>query len=100
VFAHRDFLYYFKRLVPYPNGKVRAFEKKDDLAMEKLLSLSDVVVLEINEAFVHKTGYGFLERALEVLEEHEPLGGAQVTPTAASSPSDQQAIGAIVTTRP
>jgi len=60
VFAHRDFLYYFKRLVTYPQGKRRPFTE-EDLDIEKLVSLSDVVVVEVNEAFVHRTGYGFLE---------------------------------------
>jgi hypothetical protein len=60
VFAHRDFLYYFKRLVTYPQGKNRPFTKAD-LDIEQLVLLSDVVVVEVNEAFVHRTGYGFLE---------------------------------------
>lgn len=67
VFSQSEFLYYFQRQI-LSNGKQRSINK-DRFDILAAIERSDVVVLEVNEAFVHRAGYGFIERALKALRE-------------------------------
>ncbi len=67
LFSDLEFLYYFQRQVLSRGGKQRSISKEsfDVLAA---IDRSDVVVIEVNEAFVHRAGYGFIERAIKALQ--------------------------------
>lgn len=67
VFDDREFLYYFNRSILPRAGTSRPLNKKtfDVLAA---IDRNDAVVLEVNEAFVQRIGYGFIKRALKVLD--------------------------------
>ena len=67
-FSERDMYYYFKRSVPYPRGKERKIERSDPKWVQRALK-HRYIVLEVNEAFPHRLGYGFPKRAVRALEQ-------------------------------
>ena len=68
--SHIEVLYYYKRHVVYPHVQQQQF-KADKADWAQLLLKKDIVLIEINQAFLHdKIGFGFVEDALEVLKKN------------------------------
>jgi hypothetical protein len=67
IFSDLEFLYYFQRQVLSRGGKQRPISK-DTFDILAAVDRSDVVVIEVNEAFVHRAGYGFIDRAIKALK--------------------------------
>jgi SGNH hydrolase-like domain, acetyltransferase AlgX len=63
LFGDREFLYYFRRQV-LSKGGVQRPVNRDLYDVEASIDRHDVILLEVNEAFVEKAGYGFVQRAL------------------------------------
>lgn len=71
-----EVLFYNKHLVKYPHKTQQLFEK-DNTDWNTLLLARDIVLIEINQAFLHdEIGFGFVNDALEVLE-NSPNAGEQ-----------------------
>jgi hypothetical protein len=64
LFGDREFLYYFRRQILSKGGTQRLINK-DVYDISASIDRHDVIVLEVNETFVEKTGYGFIQRALK-----------------------------------
>jgi SGNH hydrolase-like domain, acetyltransferase AlgX len=64
LFGDREFLYYFRRQV-LSKGGVQRPVNRDQYDVDASIDRHDVIVLEVNEAFVEKAGYGFVQRALK-----------------------------------
>ena len=60
-FSERDMYYYFKRSVPFPRGKQEPIKKNDPKWLMRALR-HRYVVLEVNQAFLHRLGHGFPKR--------------------------------------
>lgn len=65
-----DFLYYFKRHFKFSGGKGKSIDRSR-IDLDKLLSSKDLVVIEINQAFLKKTGFGFMEASVAQNEHTE-----------------------------
>lgn len=52
--------YYFKRAVRFPGGSTKPLDPAAINWPEQVFS-RDAIILEVNEAFIHKAGYGFLD---------------------------------------
>ena len=63
VYRKRDFYYYYKRNNTYPKRSFRTINKSK-LDWDKQVFNKDLVILEVNEAFVSRVGYGFIKDAL------------------------------------
>ena len=63
-----EVLYYYKRLVKYPDKTQQQFDG-NKVDWNELLLEKDVVIIEINQAFLHsEIGFGFVPAALNALE--------------------------------
>ncbi|MCB0339970.1 MAG: hypothetical protein KDD53_10215 [Bdellovibrionales bacterium] len=58
VFNSREMYYYFKRRDSYPSGLSRSVVK-EKIDWESEVFNKDIVIFEVNEAFLHRAGYGF-----------------------------------------
>ncbi len=63
--AEREFLYYFNRQ-SLPQKRIDRPINKDRFDVDAAIERSDAVVLEVNESYVHRIGYGFIDRALKI----------------------------------
>lgn len=61
-----DFAYYFNTLSSFPNKQTVPISKQNDDFL-KLINSHDVIIIEVNESGVSDIGWGFLEKANEVL---------------------------------
>ncbi len=63
-----EMLFYYKHLITYPHKTQQRFNsKKAD--WKNLLLTKDIVLIEINQAFLHdEIGFGFVKDALDILE--------------------------------
>ena len=64
--SRRDFWYYFRTEHSWPRIRQSRIVASEIDWKKKVLA-RDIVVLEINEAFVDKVGFGFIEAALRAL---------------------------------
>ncbi|MCB0328894.1 MAG: hypothetical protein KDD70_04505 [Bdellovibrionales bacterium] len=64
AFSKRDMYYYFKRSVPSPRGTERPIDRSDPIWVKRALT-HNLVVLEVNEVFLHRIGYGFPKMLLK-----------------------------------
>ena len=71
VYGRRDTLFVFLRQITYPGGKTRLIEKAN-FDWEQELLTRDVVIIEINEAQLHKLAYGFVQGALVFFRNQPP----------------------------
>ncbi|MCB0333126.1 MAG: hypothetical protein KDD55_06475, partial [Bdellovibrionales bacterium] len=62
-FRERDMYYYFKRSFPFPHGKITPIKREQPRWIARALK-SKYIVLEVNEGFIHRLGYGFPKRML------------------------------------
>lgn len=62
LFQETTFLYYFASRHSYPGPKGRAIDRAKIRWKESIFS-RDAILIEINAAFVHDVGFGFLEEA-------------------------------------
>lgn len=66
IYRERDFLYYFKRRDHYPSGRSTPVDRDQTDWRSEILE-HDAIILEVNEAYIHRIGYGFLPTALSAL---------------------------------
>lgn len=66
VYSKRDMYYYFRTNHAYPSGRRRSI---NETTWQKNLLKNNFVVIEINESKVREVGFGFVEEALEALEQ-------------------------------
>ncbi|MEZ4753060.1 MAG: hypothetical protein R3A13_01975 [Bdellovibrionota bacterium] len=64
IYNKRNFYYYFKRNESFPKLSSQAINK-NQLNWKKAVLSRDAVIIEVNEAFVQKAGYGFINEALK-----------------------------------
>ena len=86
VFRKRDFYYYFKRNSTYPKRSFKTIDKAR-INWQKNVFSKDLVVLEVNEAFVSRVGYGFIKAALAAAS-----GDSQFTSSGASDISSETSV--------
>lgn len=68
LLGDREFLYYFQRQILSRGGRQKRINK-DHFDILAAVERNDVVVFEVNEAFVHRVGYGFMDRAIKAMKE-------------------------------
>ena len=61
--SDNDFLYYFKRLVKSSQDKGRPIDK-ENFKVRGAIAGKDLVIIEINQAFLIRAGFGFAEAVL------------------------------------
>ncbi len=66
-YGKRNMYYYFRRDFEYP-GRRKFKIKKADLDWAGQVFNRDLVIIEVNEAFIHRIGYGFLKYGLAAME--------------------------------
>ncbi len=71
IYQSRDFFYYYQRRFRYPEGKEtkvkdEVLEWKDDILK------NDFFVLEVNEAYLHHVGMGFVRDAIKRITALDP----------------------------
>lgn len=62
IFKAYDFFYYFNTHHFYPHRPKRKVERSS-IKWKKLFKDTDLVIFEVNEAYLHKAGYGFARLA-------------------------------------
>lgn len=67
IFGRRDFLYYFKSRYTSGQGK-KAFDPQT-LSLERDIFSRDAVIIEVNTAFIHQVGHGFINFLIERFEQ-------------------------------
>lgn len=66
MYRDRDFFYYFSSNSEWPEGTFKSINKAH-LDWEEDVFSHDMIIIEVNEAAVHKTGFGFMEEALNAI---------------------------------
>ncbi len=67
-FSPREFYYYFRRLFRDPGGVQRKIARRDPKWLSRVME-SKIVVIEVNESFLHRAGYRFPKRMLVYLKD-------------------------------
>jgi hypothetical protein len=68
LFSNATTFYYYKRRFEYPAGTEAPIDH-DQLDLAAEIDRVDAVILEINEYWLPKIGFGFVEPALKALEQ-------------------------------
>jgi hypothetical protein len=71
VYSTRDFYFYFKTLHQYPENRKKRVKPKQ-IDWDGRIFGSDIVILEINEAWLGSVGYGFIKHALRRIDVSPP----------------------------